>query len=123
MLSKRISISSEDLTSGELLTDIHITKTFSASNSDREEVWYPTAINCFNNSGQHIVLVLLTSGDLVDYQADASDRDGIVVGYDSGNGQTFQSDLAPNYMYLNVIADGALTDKVEISLYNYQKLF
>ena len=119
MLSKRISIENTDLTSGELLTDIHITKTFSASNNTREDVWYPTAVSCFNNSGKTISLVFLSSGELTEYQADATNRDGIVV----PDQQWFQSDLAPNWMYLNVLADDTLSAKLEISVFNYQKLY
>jgi len=119
MLSKRISIENTDLTSGELLTDIHITQTYTASNNTRTEVWYPTEASCFNNSGKTVVLVFLSSGELSDYQADVTNRDGIVV----PDQQSFVLPLAPNSMYLNVVADDTLSAKLEISVFNYQKLY
>jgi len=122
MMSKSFLIADGDLTSGEYLADITITKTFTASNNTRTEIWYPTTCTCFNDCGHSIGLVFLTSGELAEYQEDTTNYgNGIIVGWESGNAQQYTINKLAKSQWMNFISSGALSDEFDISFFNYSK--
>ena len=122
MLSKSFIITSDDLTSGEYLADITITKTFTASNNTRSEIWYPTTCTSFNYTGHNIGLVFLTSGELSEYQTDRTNfGNGVVIGWEDGNCQQYEIKKLARSKWLNFISSGSLDHDFNISFFNYYK--
>ncbi len=121
MFSKRFSISSGDLTSGECLKEITITTTAtSTSEGTKTRVLSPSAFSCFNPTDAHVNLVFLSSGEYSDYVADRTNYDGIVVGGDSGNGQTLNYMAVPVSRYVNMLFDTTPSKPLIISFFNYR---
>jgi len=125
MYSKRWTIENTDLTSGEITLDVTITKEHSASNKTRNEIFFPTSMTCWNNSGQSISLVFLSSGEITDYAENPDNYEGIVVGYDVGGSAPdtlYISERVEGSRYLKVIPDDTITGKIEISTFAYNSL-
>jgi len=58
MYSKRVEITSGDLTSGQIYIDsISLTKTFTASNNSRTEVYYPSTVTLYNRCGADVDII------------------------------------------------------------------
>ena len=121
MYSKNVSIENTDLTSGEVMVDVSISKEFESSNNSRTEVFYPTTAFCVNNSGKDVSLVFLSSGEVSTYSEDRTNFDGIKLPYDADIPQKVLINTIGKTHFINVIAEGALSNTVEISLFNYTK--
>lgn len=121
MYSKKFKIANGDLTSGEYLADITITETsYSTSGGTKTTILYPSAFSCFNPTDAHANLVFLSSGEYNTYVTDRTNFDGIIVGGDSGNGQSLNYMAVPISKYVNVLFDTAPSDSLIISFYNYR---
>jgi hypothetical protein len=125
MYSRRFTIENGDLTSGEIQEFLPIIKTITASNNEREEILFPSSMTCWNNGGVSINLVFLTSGELAEYITNPERFEGIVVGADTGAGPDtlYVNDMVPKSEFVKIIPEAALTGKVELSFFTYNRKY
>lgn len=119
--SKAFTIQNSDLTSGEVLKSLTIEKTQVNVNETNTDILYPKSYVCFNDTESHIRLVFLTSGDLAEYAVSRDNFGGVIVGFETGNGQQQISETLEYADYVNIIADDPLAKPFNISFLKYNK--
>ena len=117
MYSKKVSITNSDLVANKKTESIIISEASTSVSGETNTILsYPKSMVFFNDTGQDVDLVFLSSGELADFTASTDNFGGIRV----LNNNNITMNPIPDSQYVHVETGGAITNPIILSFYHYK---